>query len=471
MVNGDEILQNLDGDLYFNDGKFMPQKLAGNIVFQFFDEMTGKGINRGFQVTKDNKEIYRYNGGYYDPDGEDFIRDIAQITLKERCKEHYLNEVISWVKTNSFFHIDRGDFDQNLNFVNLENGIYDIQKKQLIEHDQSKLFISQLPVKYDPTADCPKIKQFIHEIIYDDDISTLQEFIGFCLYRKYLFHRACMFIGDGKNGKSTLLKLIMTFLGENNVSNKELQDLIYNRFSLAKLYGKHANICGDLSDRALQNPGRFKILTGQDRIDAEEKFKGSFEFVNYAKLLFSTNKLPKSDDESYAFYRRWILISFPNVFEGDKCDPNILDKITTDQELSGLLNWAIEGLQRLLANGEFSYGKTVEDVANQYKTLSDPVYAFCNEFLKCEMNEYILKEDLRQRYYEWCEKNKLPKTPMNTLTGELSKHLPDLRAGNGGPKGNQKAAYRNITWKLMDQDPLTLHTEGLGEFGIGGLEN
>jgi P4 family phage/plasmid primase-like protien len=455
MVDAKEIIEHLyEPNLYFNEGKFIAQMLAGNIAFQFFDEITGEGINRGFLVTKDNKEIYRYNGGYYEADGEDFIRSIAQVVLKEKATEHYLSEVVSWVTTNSFLHIDRAEFNPDIDIINVENGLYNIKTGEFGEHDQGYRFISQIPVKYDPDADCPLIKKFIGEIVYEQDFAVLQEWFGYCLLRGYPFHVACMLIGDGKNGKSTLLRLLTRFLGGDNVSTKELANLIFNRFSIAKLYGKLANISPDISDKALTSTGLFKAITGGDRVDAEEKFKGSFEFTNHAKLIFSCNKLPKSDDETYAFFRRWILISFPNTFDGDKCDHDILNKITTEQELSGLLNWSLQGLKRLLANGKFSYGKTVEDVQTQYKTLSDPIYAFCAEHLTSKEGERLPKADVYEKYVTWAKKKMLPITATNMFTVELAKHMPGMRTGTSGGERNRKPAYVNITWAVKTEETV-----------------
>lgn len=460
----DEWLQTRDLQLYIENNQFRAPRLASDIIFDFYDNNTNDGINRGFLVTKDNKEIFWYDGTHYTPNGEEIIKDIVQRVMKDNCKDHYKNEVLSWVKDNSFLHIDRILLDREKHLINLENCIFNIKTNTIEEHDPVYFFTNKIPVNYDEKADCPTIKKFLNEIIYEDDIQVIQEWFGYCLYRDYPIHTACMLLGDGKNGKSTLLKLLTCFLGEENVANKELQNLIYNRFAISKLYRKMANIAPDIPDTGLKNTGLFKAITGGDRIDAEEKFKGSFEFTNYAKLIFSANKLPKSDDETYAFYRRWILISFPNTFEGDKCDPNIIDKLTTDQELSGLFNWAIKGLQRLIAKGKFSYGKTVDEIETQYKTLSDPIYAYCDEFLKCQIGEYIAKANLYQHYVEWAKKKRLPITANNMLTVQLTKHLPEMRTGECGQRGNQKPAYRNITWKNKDENQAK-------ENGTRGLEN
>jgi len=296
----------------------------------------------------------------------------------------------------------------------------------------------------------PINKKVFSEVVYKHDISVLQEFIGYCLYKKYHIHKATMFLGGGKNGKSTAINLLIALLGKENVANKELQEIIYNRFATSSLYGKLLNASADISSKALSKTGKFKELTGGDYVEAEAKFKDSFNFTNYAKFLFSANALPKASDDSYAFYRRWILISFPNTFDGKTCDPNLLEKLTTEEELSGFLNWAVDGLQRLLANGEFSYGKTVEDVMELYKTLSDPVYAYCTEFLKNQIGGHILKENLYKHYVKWCKEKQLPIIPKNILTGNLAKHLSDIKMGRIGGKGNQKPAYLDIGWKIED---------------------
>jgi len=403
------------------------------------------GLDYHFLTTKDNEQIYFYNGGYYEPKGEQIIKDMVEQLLEKQTTEHFKNEVCGYIRDKNYQ--DREIFDTPLNLINLKNGVYNLETKKLLKHDPKYYFLNELPVKYDPSADCPKIKKFLQEVVYKEDIPVIQEFFGYCLYRRYHIHRAAMFLGGGKNGKSTTIKILEKMLGKKNVTNKELQRLMYDRFSRSALYGKLLNAAADISDKALKQTGLFKMLTGEDSVNADVKFKSDFDFTNYAKFLFSANILPKSEDESYAFYRRWILISFPNTFEGKNCNPNILKELTTENEISGLFNWSIEGLEQILQNGDFSYGKTVEDVMEQYKTLSDPVYAYCQEFLKCVIGSGIVKEKLRGHYVKWCKKNKLPVIPANMLTGELKNHLPDIRDGKLGGKGKQKTAYMNIDWQ------------------------
>ena len=144
----------------------------------------------------------------------------------------------------------------------------------------------------------------------------LQEIIGYCLYKGYPIQKAIMLVGSGSNGKSVFIQLLQHFLGVYHCASNSLQKLAVNRFSLSSLHGKLANLFADLSSSSLSDTSIFKMLTGGDLIQAEKKFKDEFSFTNYAKLIFSANAIPKSPDDSDAFFRRWIIIVFPFKFTG-----------------------------------------------------------------------------------------------------------------------------------------------------------
>lgn len=398
-----------------------------------------------FVTLDDTKEIYYYNGGMYHQKGDTIIRTISEDYMEELTSKHRKNEVEDYIRDKNY--INRNKFNAPKHLINLKNGIYNLRTKKLISHNPKYKFINEIPVKYDENAECPKIKKFISEVVEEKHVACIQEFIGYCLYRDIPFHKAFMFLGGGKNGKSTVINLITTFLGRENISNKELQQLTYDKFAKSKLFGKLINAAADISSAALGQTSTFKGLTGGDYLDAEKKFLDSFEFKNYAKMLFSANTLPKTKDDSYAFYRRWILINFPYTFEGKECDPHILEKICTPKELSGLFNWAIEGLLRLLKNNHFSYQKTVEEIREQYKILSDPVFAFAQQFLTTQTTGYLIKDDVYHKFNAWCKENDLPVTPKNMFSQDLQKNVPNVKPGRSRINGKLTQVYNYISWK------------------------
>ena len=391
----------------------------GNFVSKWLGEKIKKMFH--FKTTSDNDMIYVYENGMYEPNGETTIKQAVNGFLGERFSVHRLKETISYIMTSTY--IKRNSPPENL--VNLTNGLYNLDTGKLEKHDPSIFSIMQLPFSYEEGAMCPNIKKFISEVVRPEDVAVIQQWFGYCLYPKYTIQKAAMFLGGGANGKSTMLDLFLAFLGKVNVSGIGLQDL-ERRFTTANLYGKLANIYADLPDFGLKHTGKFKMLTGGDNIGAEQKFKGFFNFTNHAKLIFSANKLPECSDDTDAFYRRWEFVSFPNVFEGGNCDQNILEKLTTDAELSGLFNWAVAGLKKLLADGKFSKSKSTEEIRDQYIRLSSPVAAFVNDCLEFQSDGVMTKEDMYNGYLNYCKEKSLPTLPSNTFALKFKQHFPNV---------------------------------------------
>jgi len=394
---------------YFNDGKFVPKLLADDIM-----EL------EHFITFISSKEIYVWREGYFQPLGEVVIEQHCKDLLQEEFRKNRFGEVVEYIRASTFENA--GEPVKSL--VNVENGVLNIETSELKPHDPEYLFFNKLNVKYDPTCKGEKIHKFIREITgSEEDAKVLEEAVGYCIYRSYPFHKALALVGEGSNGKSTFLALVKAFLGIENVSGKGLIDLESNRFAKANLFGKLANIYADLSDDILQRTGTFKMLTGGDVIGAEKKFRDSFTFVNHAKLLFSCNKLPEVYDDTDAFFRRWIIIVFPNVFYGEKRDPNILEKLTVPEQLSGLLNIALEGLQRLLKNGGFSYSKSTEETREDYIRKSDPLAAFIMDCIKENQSSILLKQQLYSLFAFYCRQNSLPAVNKDTFFKNMSKHV------------------------------------------------
>jgi putative DNA primase/helicase len=433
--------KNDKGDEYLSISHVWEPRLAKLILGEF---------DFHFCTTRDTKEIYYFNGGVFHPEGESKISELTSFFLDDQSNSSRIKETINFI--THYNYMDRRRFDVPVEYINIENGVYNLLTGELEGVRPDLHFLNKIPIVYDQKATCPKIQKFLGEVLYETDIPVIQEFFGFCLYRRYHIHRAAMFLGGGKNGKSTLLKLFIAFLGKENVSNKELQYLSTDKFATANLYGKLLNCASDLSKNALKGTGVFKGLTGEDMVDAEKKFKNSFSFTNYAKLMFSANSLPRTDDESYAFFRRWILLSFPRTFDGTTCNPNMLEELTTPEELSGLFNWALEGLNRLLKNGDFSYSKSVEDVAEEYRMMSNPIYSFVVEKLVVKTGGYLLKEDVYEEYVKWCTEKQLPIISKNVFTGSLarSSKISEIRAGRMRIGGEKRYVYENIAWKQKD---------------------
>jgi putative DNA primase/helicase len=230
--------------------------------------------------------------------------------------------------------------------------------------------------------------------------------IGYCLYKTWIYQKSFMLFGrSSSNGKGVLLSIIEALIGKSNCSHRSLQDIDTNRFALADLYGKYANIFGDLKSTKLSETGNFKVMSAGDAVSAEHKFAQPLTFRNYVKMIFSANLIPESEDKTDAFYRRWVIIHFDKRFADGNEDAELTQKLTTPEELSGLLNLALTGLHDLIANGGF-HNKTIDQTRQEYEENTSDVSAFLiQECIADTQNpEYrTLTTDLHTAYVNFCK--------------------------------------------------------------------
>jgi putative DNA primase/helicase len=337
--------------------------------------------------------------------------------LEEESRKSRVEEVKWHTKVLTFTKSE--EVNQRHNLINLDNGLYNWIDDKLLPHDPDYLCTQRIPVAYAPNAKCPNVDYFFDSTIPKDCIPMIEEAIGYCLIPDSRFEKAWMFLGEGRNGKSTLLKLIIKLLGDKNVSKIPLHEIINNRFKRAELFGKLVNIFVDLNPKALEDTGYFKAIVSGDPIDGERKFKDPFDFMPYSRMLYSANQMPRSLDRTPAFYRRWYIIPFTQRFEGKKADRSLIYKLTTSEELSGLLNRGLAGLRRLMDNETFTESQTVIQELLKYKTENDSVVAFVEECCVLDDEHEIARQDLYEAYHIYCEDGGLQPTSRRTFYTRL----------------------------------------------------
>lgn len=370
-----------------------------------------------FKTLRDTEEVIFYEEGYYHYEGEAIIRAVSERVFGEHLNSYHVNEILNHIRRSTY--IKREDLNNNLWVLNLENGVFNIKSFAFAAHSPDLLTTIRIPLKYDPAAACPEIEKFISEIVYPEHIKLIKEMIGYCLYHDYTYQNWFLLHGDGENGKSKLLSLIGKFLGEANVSSIGLQDL-NQRFAPVNLYGKSANVVADMSDADLKRTARLKQLTGGDLITAEPKFKNAFTYFNFAKLIYSCNKVPLTEDKSRAFFRRVIFIPFPNRFiVGKNADEKIMDKLTTEGEMSGLFNVAVESLKHIIGNGGFSGYLTAEENEELYERASNPVYGFFHDCCEVDVEKYVVKMEFYDAFSEYCKEKKIVPFSEKKFTQEI----------------------------------------------------
>jgi P4 family phage/plasmid primase-like protien len=372
---------------------------------------------------RDNEEMYYYNAasGVYLKFGDSIIKEYLEI-LNPKIKSYTVNEIIQKIKRRTY--VDRDQFDNNTDLINVQNGILNIWTGKLSQHSPDFLTIVQLPIIYNPISKCPAILKFLGQVLHPLDVFTAMEIIGYLLYKTAVYEKAVMLYGNGDNGKSVFIKLIESFVGPDNCSHVPLQDLDNDKFSSADLYGKLVNTFADLKSQKLLATGNFKTLVSGDSVRAQKKYGQPFSFRNKAKMIFSSNKIPDSDDKSHAYYKRWLILSFGKVFQGATRDPNLIGKLTTPEELSGLLNLALIALRQLKKDGGFR-DISVERVRKEYEYNSNTVKAFLDD--RCVIDlaapEYnIPTVYLYNAYENFCQEKRVRALEVNVFGSKLKEY-------------------------------------------------
>ena len=262
--------------------------------------------------------------------------------------------------------------------IALTNGTVAPFSGQLVANDPDYFLRTQLPFPFNPLACCPRWNQFLQEVFeHDEDrrqkILFLQEMVGYLLTPSTEHHVQFWLVGEGSNGKSVILQVIMWLLGSENVSNVPLHSL-GQRFYLAQLVGKLANICDEIAAGIQLNDAVLKSVVSGGTLQAERKGEQPFEFTPYARLVASTNVLPRTADRSHGFFRRIKILPFTRIFAPHEQDRSLA--MTLQEELPGIFNWALQGLRRLQRRGHFTEVPSSQQMEAHYRATLDPAQAF-----------------------------------------------------------------------------------------------
>jgi len=382
--------------------------------------------NNFFDSIKQDKitEIWFYYEGIRKPNGESHIKEKCREIFGKAYTPQRANKVIAKIEADTF--IDAEEFfkkeQENIWEIPVQNGILDIRTKILSEFTPEKYFFNKINAIYNPEAKCTNIESFLSEVLSSsENIKVAYETIGHTLVKKYLVQSAIFLYGGGENGKGIFESLIRHFLGAENCSSLPLGQLTPDSFSCSELFGKLANLAGDVSNIDFKDTGRFKELTsGTDLIAAKRKFQRDLFFINYSKFFNGFNEFPRVYDHSHGFWRRCVILEFPYRFvkqseynlAEDKtkiklADTEIIDKLVVEEELSGLLNNALDGLERIIKKKQFSYTKSTSDVKDFWIRKSDSFTAFCFDRLEEDIDGIILKKDMRKEFSQYCRKHKI----------------------------------------------------------------
>lgn len=457
------------------DKKEVKQK--PNIVKSFliikYDDETGEEISRKVDIDAiakfiENKFNIRtiyglkeetievYNEGIWTVKGRGIIKGEIERILGKYSRNNIVNEILEKIKRRT--EVDREDVDVIPDFKRcVENGVLDLENIddiKFLPHSKYHNFRSKFPIKYNKNSKCPTIISFIEKAFYKDDVKLIQEWFGFHLIRRYSFKKAMILHGPKNTSKTVVLNLLTKFLG-GNVSGLSIQEISIGKpFDLKDLKDKDANICDDLSSRDMKAVGGFKKAVGDGYIDGEYKFGDKIRFRNTAKDTNACNTipLPQEDIDDEAYYDRILLTPMDNVIPKEKRDKNLIDKLTNPNELSGLLNWAIEGYERLVTQNYFTNEKEPEETKFLMIQNGNSLAKFSTEVLKQQDGAKISKDYMYTIYCKWCSEHKPQLSPdtKEKIGRKLNGVAPFIQASSTGKERywlNVKTTYTYDTSK------------------------
>jgi len=418
-----EVKSKMETDFQYNIMTLLATKKEGEAT-----ELCSKKAQEKhkFYSTKNDvkSELYVYDGeGVTMPNGKTLVEFLCRKWMGEAYEPRWVKNVVAKIKADN--QIDEDIFfneqSKHREEIPVKNGILNIFTRKLLPFTSDKIFFNKLPLTYNPESKCPNITKFFKETLnHEDDARVLEELCGFALLKEYEHEKAFMFVGFGRNGKGKMINLMKRFVGSQNYSSVPLDQFNTSSSGIHEMFGKLLNLAGDISPTALKETGLLKQLCGRDNINAKRKYLRDLSFENYAKLIFAANELPRVYDFSFGFWSRWILLEFPYTFVSKKeyddtkdktnlkiADTKIIDKITTDDELNGLLNLALDGLDRLQKNKGFSYSKGTAEVKTMWVRKADSFTAFCLDYLEESEEQFLSKKLLRTAFHKFCRTHKL----------------------------------------------------------------
>ena len=415
------------GIAYGSKNQSAPASDDSELIFR--PAMKEKGLDRAqaavnlvkssaFTYWIDSKleNFWAWNGKHFEEVTDlSTMRRIQKLSRKEDVvlNDYQLSSITKIVKTLS----EVSEIPEEKPSIPLTNGVLKINQSknpkgllsevsfELVKHQPQYGNKHVLNVAYDPAAKAPTFDRFLKSLNLDqNDVALLQEFAGYMLVPAEVlnYHKCLILWGAGANGKSTFTNMLIEMLGRSNCATLRVDEM--NGFKLSTMKGKIANIGTEISSSGkFIETHNFKAAISGEPITIDEKYKSPRTYKLRAKHLFSVNDIPNIADFSNGFIRRLLIIKFERIFNTSEQDPHLGHKL--EKELPGILNWALDGLRRLLLNdGIFSEENSWALIREHYVD-TDPIMLFAEDKLeigKQTLDDFIFNCDLYSAYTTWC---------------------------------------------------------------------
>lgn len=421
------------------------------------DLMKGYKQEAHYFVQPETERIFVYTGTHYTFRQPLEVKAWCEVVMLPKPESKQRSEFMHKVMVNNL--MPASDFlpffKKTLGKVNLTNGILDVKTRTLSPHTPDIGFKYVLPYDYDPNADCPMFKEFLHTVMMGrpELMATIVDFLGYCLWPGYEGVEAAFWwlAGTGSNGKSRFLDIVNALLGgRDNIAyfkSKNFRDT--DRFALSQLDGKLLCITEEVNEKFLGDDmlGIVKDLSSGGTISVEGKGIDHWAMTNTAKFIFTSNKEPVLEDTTVGIRRRFIAVPFDMNFEegagAAKKDTEIAIKIIK-AELPGILNLALKGLDAMVARGKKPLISDISKKAlDELVLASDSVERWSRESLVVTNNEtdFLTSKELYAHYCTYmadpraCVSNTNFSKRVRAKVSPVLRDRKEKKIGGKSPKG------------------------------------
>jgi len=287
--------------------------------------------------------------------------------------------------------------------INLKNGTFVVSKGGgiLQPFDPADFLTYQLPFEYDQRAAAPMFHQYLNRVLPEQELQDiLAEYVGYIFARDLKLEKVALLYGGGANGKSVFADILNALLGRENVCGFSLYNITkHDSWQRAELEHKLLNYSSEISSK--MDPEVFKKMVSGEPVEAHRKYKDPFTMHRYARMMFNCNLLPHEVELTDGFFRRLLIVPFRVRIPSAEQNPDLAKGIIAS-ELSGVFNWVLTGLNRLLKQRKFSVSPIVEELVKKYRTESDTVALFLQAKNIRPGTQKVRLKYLRQQYVEFC---------------------------------------------------------------------
>ena len=383
----------------------------------------GQQILEDRGIARVNEEFMEFDGRQWSPfftDAADFHRFVSELFVAAG----FVSMAYSHSRTENvarFLKKQVGEAKREFtgNYLNMRNCVLEVSKHgvKTHSHDKGFLFTSTLPYDYSPTASAPVWSSMVNKIMCERPslVESFKQALGYLLLQDTNFEKMVCFVGEGSNGKTTVMDVIKWMVGKTGYSSTPIKMLLKDNseglYSRTTLAGKLVNITNELTPDSLEADAFKDLITGED-IQARHAFGRPFNMDRVPKQLVAMNTTDRLVKErTHGYMRRLHLIPFDYTIQAEDYDPLLKDKLRG--ELAGILNWCLAGAQAVISSNGLATSDEMDTLLDDVARDANPVQQFLEEHVELYQREYTPEdhglltrgEDLLSEYREFCAEN------------------------------------------------------------------